>query len=590
MVGAFAITGSIRMPEYDNPSVAKILDTVGDLLEISGADKFRFLSYHKAAHALRAFPEDVMTLARDGRLIEVPGVGSKLAASILTLVETGSFPELDAITDRLPGTLVDLTRIPGLGPKKVKVLYEQLDVTSVDALEAAIEEGRLTGLAGFGARTIDNLAEGIVAYRRHSERKLMADVLPLAERIVSAMRDVAGVTDVAYAGSLRRHRDTVGDIDVVVASGDPESVMGAARTLPRVESVLVSGGTKTSIATADGLQIDVRVVSPDQYGAALQYFTGSAEHNARLRELAKRAGLKVNEYGVFRLADDVAIASATEADVYAALGMDVPVPELRENAGEIEAALAGDFPRLLEGRDIRGDLHMHTVATDGKSTARQNRAKAAALGYEYIAITDHAVNLHMVGGLGLDALERQWEEIDELNSIGDGPHVLKGVELNIDDDGQVDYDLDVLARFDIVLASLHSGWGQSREVATRRVLRAMDNPFIDVIAHLTGRILCRRDPIDLDIEAVMQKAAQTGTALELNSYPDRLDLNDVHLRMAKRMGVAITLGTDSHDASQLEYMSYGVGQATRGWIEPGDVLNTLPLHELRLRLKRARSL
>ncbi|MBN2822067.1 MAG: DNA polymerase/3'-5' exonuclease PolX [Coriobacteriia bacterium] len=578
------------MPEYDNPSVAKILDTVGDLLEISGADKFRFLSYHKAAHALRAFPEEVMTLARDGRLTEVPGVGSKLAASIITLTQTGSFPELDAITDRLPGTLVDLTRIPGLGPKKVKVLYEQLDVTSVDALEAAIEEGRLAGLAGFGAKTIDNLAEGIVAYRRHSERRLMADVLPLAERIVAAMRDVAGVTDIAYAGSLRRRRDTVGDIDVVVASGDPESVMEAARTLPRVERVLVSGDTKTSIATADGLQIDVRVVSPDQYGAALQYFTGSAEHNSRLRELAKRSGLKVNEYGVFRLADDAAIASATEADVYTALGMDVPVPELRENAGEIEAALAGDLPGLLEGRDIRGDLHMHTVATDGKSTARQNRAKAAALGYEYIAITDHAVNLHMVGGLGLDALERQWEEIDELNSTGDGPHVLKGVELNIDDDGQVDYDLDVLARFDIVLASLHSGWGQSREVATRRVLRAMDNPFIDVIAHLTGRILCRRDPIDLDIEAVMQKAAQTGTALELNSYPDRLDLSDVHLRMAKRTGVAITLGTDSHDAAQLDYMSYGVGQARRGWIEPGDVLNTLPLHELRLRLKRARSL
>jgi DNA polymerase (family 10) len=577
------------MPDFDNPAVADVLDTVGDLLEISGADKFRFLSYHKAAHALRAFPEDVMTLAAEERLTEVPGVGKKLAASIMALVDSGTFPELEAITAELPDTLVELVQVPGLGPKKAKVLYEELGVASVDDLETAIAAHRLDGLGGFGPKTIENLVAGIDAFRRHRQRALIADVLPFADRIVSAMRELGGTVDAAFAGSLRRRRETVGDVDVIVASTEPEAVMQAARTLPRAERIVAGGETKTSIVTTGGLQVDVRVVAPEQYGAALQYFTGSAEHNVALRAIAKGMGLKVNEYGVFRIADDVRIAGATEDDVYAALGMAMPPPELRENTGEIAAALAGTLPRLLELSDIRGDLHMHTVATDGKSTAEQNRTKAAELGYDYIAITDHAANLRMVGGLGVDALERQWELIDELNSRGDGPYLLKGIELNIDDNGDVDYDSSVLARFDIVLASLHSGWGQSRDVATRRVLRAMENPFIDVISHLTGRVLRRRDPIDLDIEAVMAKAAETGTALELNSYPDRLDLDDAHLRIAKRAGVRITLGTDSHEATQLGYMTYGVGQARRGWIEAAGVLNTLSLDGLRAQLKRGRA-
>jgi len=577
------------MPDFDNPAVADILDTVGDLLEISGADKFRFLSYHKAAHSLRAFPDDVMSLADIGRLTDVPGVGKKLAASIAALIDTGTFPELEELTAVLPGTLVQLVQVPGLGPKKAKTLYEELGVASVDDLESAISAGSLEGLPGFGAKTVENLTAGIDAFRRHHQRALIADVLPFAEKIVSAMLALEGVTDAAFAGSLRRRRETVGDVDVIVAATDSGAVMEAARVLPRTERVLLSGETKTSVVTTGGLQVDVRVVAPDEYGAALQYFTGSAEHNVALRERAKSLGLKVNEYGVFRLEDGVRVASATEAEVYSALGMDVPPPELREHAGEIEAALEGRLPHLLELGDIRGDLHMHSVATDGKSTIEQNRAKAAELGYEYIAITDHAVNLRMVGGLDIDALERQWALIDDLNARGDGPWVLKGIELNIDDEGGVDYDADVLSRFDIVLASLHSGWGQPRDVATRRVLAAMEIPYVDVIAHLTGRVLRRRDPIDLDIEAILSKAAETGTALELNSYPDRLDLDDVHLRMAKRAGVGITLGTDSHEATQLGYMDYGVGQARRGWLEPQDVLNTLPLDELRARLKRTRN-
>lgn len=576
------------MPDFDNPAIATILDAVGDLLEIAGADRFRVLSYHKAAHSLRAFPEDVMTLSAEGRLTEVPGIGAKLAASILTLVQSGTFPELEAITAELPRTLVELVQVPGLGPKKAKTLYEELGIASVDDLEAAIAADRLAGLAGFGPKTVANLSLGIESFRRHHQRTLISDALPFAERIVTIMRDLDGTTEAAFAGSLRRRRETVGDVDIIVASSSPHTVMEAARSLPRVERVVASGATKTSVVTTGGLQVDVRVVPPESYGAALQYFTGSAEHNVALREVAKGMDLKVNEYGVFRVTDGVRIAGSAERDVYAALGMAVSPPEIREGAGEIEAARRSSLPRLLELGDVRGDLHMHTTATDGASSLEQNRAKAADLGYEYIAITDHAANLRMVGGLAIDALERQWERIDELNAAP-GPRLLKGIELNIDDDGEVDYPAEVLQHFDIVLASLHSGWGQSREAATRRVIRAMENPLIDVIAHLTGRVLRRRDPIDLDIEAVMAKAAETGTALELNCYPDRLDLDDTHLRMAKRAGVAITLGTDSHEAAQLGYMMYGVGQARRGWIEAGDVLNTLALAELQAALKRART-
>ena len=577
------------MSGYDNPSVAAVLDNVGDLLEIAGESTFRVLSYHKAAHALRSFPVDVNTLVAQGRVQEIPGVGSKLAASIAALLSTGGFPELETLSASLPLTLTQLLEVPGLGPKKIKVLYGQLDIASIDDLEVAIAGGRLNGLPGFGAKTVVNLTAGIEAFRRHHERSLISTALPMAERIVAMLGDLDGVEAAAYTGSVRRHCETVGDVDVLVVSTRPEIVMQAAREMPRTARVVVSGETKTSVLSADGIQVDVEVVAPDDYGAALQQSTGSVEHNIALREIATSRGLKLSEHGVFRLDTGQRVAGRAEEDVYAALGMATPPPELRENTGELEAALAGTLPRLITRADLLGDLHMHTLATDGKSTIEQTRARAAELGYRYIAITDHAERLRMVGGLDLDALERQWEHIDELNALSDGPYILKGIELNIDDDGEVDYPADVLARFDITLASLHSGWGQNREVATRRLLRVMDNPFVDVIGHPTGRILGRRDPIDLDMEAVLTRAAETGTAMELNAYPDRLDLSDVHLRMARRLGVSISLGTDSHEASQLSNIEYGIVQARRGWLEPSDVLNCCSLDQLQARLKRARS-
>jgi DNA polymerase (family 10) len=575
------------MSEYDNPAVATILDTAADLLEISGADKFRFLSYRKAAHALRAWPEDVTTLAGEERLTDVPGIGKKLAASIVGVLERGSFPELDELTAALPPSLVTLMQVPGVGPKKAKMLYESLGVSSIDDLEAALSEGTVASLPGFGAKTAANIALGVQSYRSLGSRVLLADALPLAERIVAHLLVQSGVVSAEPAGSVRRRKETIGDIDILVSAEQADVVMDAVRSMPMVTHVVASGDTKTSVLTTAGLQVDVRVVAPDVWGAALQYFTGSAEHNVHLREIAKSRGLKVSEYGVFQVGTNERVAAATEADVYSTLGMATPPPELREDAGEIEAALSGTLPRLLEMSDIRGDLHCHTTATDGKSTLETNKAKAAELGYEYLAITDHAWRLRMVGGLDIDDLERQWAHIDELNAQG-GPVLLKGIELNIDEKGGVDYPDDVLARFDICLASMHSGWGQPRDVGTTRLLCAMENPYVDVIGHPTGRILRRREPIAVDMEAICAKAAETGTALEIDAYPDRLDLSDANLRIAMRHGAMISIGCDAHDASQMHFMRYGVENARRGWVTPEATLNTYALTALRERLKRNR--
>ena len=578
------------MPAYDNAAIANALDDFGDLLEIAGEDRYRFLSYHKAAHAVRAWDEDIMSTALAGRLTEIPGIGAKIAATIESLMKSGVFPGMDEVTTRVPASVIELTRIPGLGPKKAKVLFDELAVASIDDLEEAIAEGRLAGLPGFGAKTVENIAEGIERYRTISERILLADALPLAEKLAEELRALRGVAEATYAGSIRRMKETVGDIDVLVAADDGPAVMAAVRELPVVTDVIGSGETKTSVMTTSGRQADVRVVAPECWGAALQYFTGSAEHNVHVREIAKSRGLKVNEYGVFRIETGERLACATEAEVYAALGLAVMPPEVREDTGEIELALEGRVPDLVTAADIRGDLHSHTIATDGRSTLEENRARAAELGYEYLGCSDHAYNLRMVGGLSLDDLERQWAHIDELNALGDGgPILLKGIELNIDDEGGVDYPPEVLARFDYCIASLHAGFSQSREQATRRLLVAMENPYVDIIGHATGRLLGRRDPFDLDMEAVIATAAETGTIMELNAHPERLDLNDVHLRMARKLGVRIAINTDAHEARQFSHIRWGIATARRGWVSAAEVLNAQPLETMRSWLKRNRA-
>lgn len=577
------------MPAYDNASIALALDDFGDLLEIAGEDRYRYLSYHKAAHAVRAWDEDVMSTALAGRLTDIPGIGTKIASVIESLLKSGEFPGMADITTRVPASVVELMRIPGVGPKKAKLLFDELAIASVDDLEEALAEGRLAGLPGFGDKTIENIAAGVRRYRTLSERILLADALPLAEKLAEELRALPGVADATYAGSIRRMKETVGDIDVLVAAADGPAVMAAVRDLPVVTGIIGSGETKTSIMTASGRQADVRVVDPACWGAALQYFTGSAEHNVRVREIAKARGLRVSEYGVFRTDTGERVACSTEAEVYAALGMALVPPEVRENAGEVELALEGRVPDLVVVGDIRGDLHSHTVATDGRSTLEQNRARAAELGYEYLGCSDHAYELRMVGGLDLQDLEEQWARIDELNALDDGgPVLLKGIELNIDDQGGVDYPAEVLARFDYCIASLHHGFGQTREQATRRLLVAMEDPYVDIIGHATGRLLGRRDPFDLDMEAVLTKAAETGTVMELNAHPERLDLNDVHLRMARKLGVQVVINTDAHEAGQFSHLRWGIATARRGWIPSSEVLNAQPLPELLSRLKRNR--
>ncbi len=580
------------MPELDNAAIARRLELMGDLLEIAGADKFRFLSYRKAANAIRAWPEQLSVMAEEGRLTDVPGVGAKLAVAIERLLATGTFPELEDAMAAYPPGLVEVMQVPGVGAKRARQFFEKLGVDSVDALDRALDRGDVERLGGMGPKSAEAVRRGLATHLAHRGRMLLMDALPLAEHASEELARVPGVEQVEPAGSLRRREETIGDIDVLVSATDAEAVMAAVRELPFVAEVIASGATKTSVLTTAGPQVDVRVVAPAQFGAALQYFTGSREHNVHLREIAKRRGLKINEYGVFRLGADGAeerIGGATEDEVYAALGMATPPPELRTDTGEIDAAESATLPVLIELADICGDLHAHTTSTDAHSTLEENRAVAAELGYEYLAVTDHAYDLRMVRGMSVDELEEQWALVNALNAErGDLPYLLKGIELNIGADGSVDYDEDVLARFDFCVASLHSGFGDSAEKNTARLLAAMDNPFVDIIGHPTGRIIGRRDPVPLDVEAVLAAAGATGTIMEVNAYPDRLDLKDTHLRAARRHGVRFAISTDAHRAEHLRYMRYGVSMARRGWVSAAEVVNAQPLEGLLGSLKRNR--
>ena len=582
------------MPAFDNTAVAAKLDLAADLLEISGADKFRFLSYRKAASSIRALPEQVAALANAGRLTEIPGVAAKMALNIEQIIARGSFDVLDEVAASVPPSLADVMRVPGVGPKRAALLHEKLGVATMDGLASALADGRVARLGGFGAKTAENIAAGISAFERHHARTPIGIALPVAQQLARELANVPGVLGIEPAGSVRRRAETIGDLDLVASSTDPPALIGAFVALPAVERVVASGDTKASVQLHGGVQVDLRVVVPQSFGSALQYFTGNKNHNIELRELAKKRGMKINEYGVFRLGDGGEeiehIAGSTEEGVYSALGLDTPAPEVRWGAGELDLAARHELPVLVTLADVRGDLQSHSTATDGRNSLRENRDAAADLGYEYFAATDHALNLKMVGGLDLAALERQWAEIDQINARGHGPRVLKGIELNIADDGSVDYDEDVLARFEIVLASLHSGWDQDEPTATRRLLSAITNPWVDVIAHPTGRVIGRRDPIKLDMDEVLAAAGETGTIMEINSYPDRLDLSAEHIRLARKSGVRFSLGTDAHAADQFRYMSYGVAQARRGMVSCGELLNAQPWGVARTWLKRGRLL
>jgi len=562
----------------DNRDIARAFEQIAHLMEIDGADPFRVRSYENVARTIRELGESAAALAEAGRLQDIPHVGKSTAAKIQELLETGRIAALEELKAKFPAGLLDMLEIPGMGPKKVALVYNKLGLADVEGLAAAAEKGELRDLEGMGAKTEENILRGIKVYRQGRERALLGDVLPVAEQIVEKLKQVKGVKAASTAGSLRRGRETIGDIDVLATARDSAQVCDAFQQFEELREVILAGDTKVSAYLQNGRQIDLRVVEPDSWGAALMYFTGSKEHNIVLRQRAIDQGLKLNEYGLFREGkEEKRIAGKTEEEVYQKLGLPCIEPELREDSGEVEAAEQAKLPKLIALKDIKGDLHMHTTASDGAHTLEEMLEACRTQGYKYLAITDHSQSLGVAGGLSPRALEKQIEAIRKLNDELDDIEVLAGCEVDIKPDGSLDYPQELLRELDLVLAAIHAGFSSDVERITRRIVTAFETGRVHLFSHPTGRLIGRREPYGIDIERVIQAAKDTDTALEINAYPERLDLNDVHCRMAKQAGVKIAINTDAHSASMLEYMRYGVLTARRGWLESTDVVNTWPL-------------
>ncbi|MPZ26945.1 MAG: DNA polymerase/3'-5' exonuclease PolX [Micromonosporaceae bacterium] len=561
-----------------NEVVAALLQEYGDLISITGGQAYRVRVYDRAARSIAGYHVDVSTLDRDG-LQEIPNVGGTIADKVIEYLHTGEVRAVERLRAKVPRGVRELTAIPTLGPRKAMLLYQELGVSSVAELARAIDDGKLAELRGFGAKTAENIRHGIELLRRAGGRVLISTAMAVAEEIAGELSGLPGCVDCTYAGSLRRMRESIGDVDILAASRDPEPLMDAFTRLPPVVDVIAHGPTKSSVRTRTGLQVDLRVVPPEAWGAALLYFTGSKAHNIRIREMAVRKGLKLSEYGLFRVDDDTLVVSETEPEVYAQLGLPWIPPTLREDRGEIEAALTGELPELLTVADIRGDLHTHTDLTDGVASLPEMLAAARAHGYQYYAVTDHAKNLPMQRMTD----EKMLAQRDQLRALaaGSGMVLLHGTELNIDPDGEVDWDADFLSGFDIRVASVHSHFTQPREQLTRRLVRACENPYVNIIGHPMTRQIGKREPVDADFDAVFAAAARTGTALEVNSFPDRLDLNDELILRARRHGVKFAVNTDSHATGHLDNLRYGVAIAQRGWLAPAEVINAWPLPELR---------
>ncbi|HEX9206138.1 MAG TPA: DNA polymerase/3'-5' exonuclease PolX [Candidatus Deferrimicrobiaceae bacterium] len=570
-----------------NPQVADIFREIADLLELSGENPFRIRAYRRAAMNVEAIPKDVAAM-REEELYSLPGIGKDLAHKIRQFVDTGRIDVLEELQKKVPRGLLEILRVPGVGPKTARLLFDKRNVKSLEELETLLRSGKLAGLPGIQAKTEENIRKGIAQLRKGMERFPLGKALPIARGIVDLLQEAVPGARVALAGSIRRWKETARDIDVLAAWKKPEAITKAFVGLPGIREVLERGTTKSSVLTVDGIQVDLRVVAEDSFGAALQYFTGSKEHNVRLREMASRRGLKINEYGVFREADGRKLGGREEEDVYKALGLPCIPPELREDQGEIEAALEGKLPELLSLSDIRGDLHVHTKWSDGAHDLDAVVGAARERKYDYVAITDHSKGLGVARGLSEDRVRGQIAEIDAANRKLKGFRILKGIEVDIRGDGTLDLPDALLSELDIVVASIHSGFRQPGQQLTKRLVDAIRNPFVSVIAHPTGRLLGEREAYPVDMEAVLTEAAEHGKALEINAHPLRLDLSDAWARAARRRGIPLAVSTDAHILSNLDYMGYGVSIARRGWLGPGDVLNTLPFPKLSKRLRAMR--
>lgn len=567
------------MPTHNRDIAAKF-DELADLLEIQGANAFRVRAYRNAARTIRDLPQTVVQLVRDDAdLTELPGIGDDLARKTREIVETGELSDLQEIVKHVPESLIDVMGVAGLGPKRVKTLYEALEVKDLDGLRQAAEAGRISALSGFGKKTEQNILEELATRGSGEKRFRRRDAEGLAEPLIALLRDLDGVEQATVAGSYRRRKETVGDLDILVSCSDAGPVMQRLVDYDDVTRVLSHGDTRASVIVKGGLQVDLRVVARASYGAALHYFTGSQAHNIRVRQLGQQRGLKVNEYGVFE--GERRVAGATEAAVFDAVGLPEIMPELREDRGEIEAAQAGELPRLITVDEIRGNLHSHTDWSDGAGTLEEMAQAANDRGLDYLAITDHSQAVRVAGGLDADRLARQIDAIDEVNARLSGVTLLKSIEVDILEDGSLDLPDDVLARLDLTVCSIHSRMNLSGDKQTARVLKAMENPNFTVLGHPTGRLIGERSGYQLDMQRVIEQARQAGHVLEINAQPARLDLDDTHARMAREAGVRLSIATDAHAGAHLDLMRFGVDQARRAWLGADDVINTRDLAGLR---------
>ncbi len=567
-----------------NSEVAAILYEIGEILTIKD-DRFRSRAYLLAAQRITSLTEDIKKVKERGELDKIPGVGKSIAATITEVLDTGESKVLEELRESLPPGVRQLMELEGVGPKNAMRLVEELKLSSIDDLEKAAREGEVRELKGFGEKKEQNILQSISDYRNRQTRFLLGAILPIVDDILAWMRKSPAVLRADVAGSYRRRRETIGDLDLLVASNDPDASSKRFVEMPPVERVVSHGSTKSTVFLRGHLQVDCRVVPPEAYGAALQYFTGSKDHNVKLRTIGVKLGYKLNEYGLFRREDDSLVASETEKEIYRALGMDYVQPELRENRGEIEAAMEHKLPKLIELNEIRGDLHCHSNWSEGTMTIKEVVEKAKGLGLSYVAITDHSKSLGIAHGLDEERLKEQGKEIEAINEELEGFTVINGIECDIKADGSMDLSDSSLADLDIVVASIHSGFKNDEETMTNRMISAIHNEHVDIIGHPTGRIIQKRKPYPLNLDKVIEEAAAQRVALEINAYPERLDLDDISSRKTMEAGALVSIGTDAHALNQMEFLPLGVSVARRGWLTTKDVANTRTTKEL-LRLRR----
>lgn len=555
-----------------NKELSRIFGEIADALEFKGDNRFKIIAYRKVSRVLDDLTDNVEVLAETGKLREIPGIGEGIAKKIEEYLATGRMTKHEEALSGIPKELLSLLKIQNLGPKTLALAHKKLGVKNLEDLKRVMDDGSLANLFRMGQRRVDNIKKGIEVFLQTRERIPIYEAVEISDEILNYLKTCPQIGQVTAAGSLRRMKETVGDIDILATGTEGEAIIDFFTKYPRANRILASGKTKGSIVVRigrDARQVDLRIVRSDSYGAALQYFTGSKAHNIRLRGMAKEKGLKINEYGVFK--GDKKIAGKNEEEVYKAIGLPYISPELREDRGELEAALKGRLPKLVELSDIKGDLHVHSTYSDGLSTIKEIAQNAESLGYEYVTICDHSKSVRYAGGLTEARLKKQMEEIEKLNEEMEGIRILKGIEVDILSDGTLDLDDKLLEQLDLVVAAIHIGF---RKNVTERVVKAIENPCVDIIAHPTGRLISKREGYDINIDKVMAKARENNKVLELNAYPDRLDLDDLKLRRAKDMGIKISIGTDAHSTAEMRWMQFGVGTARRGWLERGDIINT----------------